>query len=385
MALKAISVTQLNRYISRILKADPILANLSVEGEISGLNKHASGHWYFSLKDESSRINCFLPRDRVEFLRYDISDGMQVTAYGNVSVYERGGSYSLNIRDLEASGEGALKLAFENLKKKLEAEGLFDENRKKPLPEFPRLIGVVTSPTGAAVQDIISTVKRRYSLADIIIYPCLVQGPDAARSICEAIEGINELFPSADLIIAGRGGGSAEDLWSFNEESVARAIYASKIPVISAVGHEVDVVISDFVADARAATPTAAAELAVPQLAAIVNTLELYAPRRLFPLLESGLNLAAMKLRGLKNDVDITLEDRIKNLSHRLQMLRTDIEMHNPMSALERGCAMARSADGALISRVSQIDVGERISVIFADGSIKCLVEDKEVADESRN
>ncbi len=383
MALKAITVTQLNRYIARILRTDPILANLSVEGEISGLSKHSSGHWYFSLKDEDSRVDCFLPRDRVGFLRYDISDGMQVTAYGSISVYERGGSYSLNIRDLEASGEGALKLAFENLKKKLEAEGLFDEKRKRPLPEFPRLIGVATSPTGAAVKDIVSTVRRRYSLADIIIYPCLVQGPDAARSICEAIEGINELFPSVDLIITGRGGGSAEDLWSFNEENVARTIYASKIPVISAVGHEVDIVISDFVADARAATPTAAAELAVPQLGAILNALELYSPKRLFPLLESGLSIAAMKLQRLKSDVDVALEDVLKNLSHRIQLLRSDIEMYNPVSALERGCAMARDANGALISRVSQLNVGDRINVIFADGSAKCLVEEKEIAEES--
>ncbi|MBP5749733.1 MAG: exodeoxyribonuclease VII large subunit, partial [Firmicutes bacterium] len=212
MPLKPVSVSQLNSYIRRILATDPILMNLSVKGEISNLTKHSAGHWYFTLKDETSRISCFLPRERVSSLRYDISEGMELIVYGSVSVYERGGSYSVYVRDIDVQGEGSLKIAFENLRKKLEAEGLFDPSVKRPIPAFPKRIGVLTSPTGAAVHDIITTVKRRNPLVDVLVYPCTVQGPDAAASIAQGLSEMNRLFPDLDVIIAGRGGGSAEDL-----------------------------------------------------------------------------------------------------------------------------------------------------------------------------
>ena len=259
MAIKPVKVSQLNGYIKRILQTDPLLGNVSVIGEISNLKFHGSGHVYFSMKDEGSRLNCFLPADRAQNLRYELSEGMEITASGYIYLYERGGSYSLNIRDIEVAGLGNLSIAFEKLKAKLEAEGLFDKEHKKEIPFFPEKIAVVTSETGAAVRDILKIIKSRNNYVDVLIYPVLVQGPSAAGEIAHAIADINEKWPDIDTIITGRGGGAMEELWAFNEEIVARSIYASKIPVISAVGHETDFTIADFVADRRAETPTAAA------------------------------------------------------------------------------------------------------------------------------
>ena len=258
MALKPISVSQLNGYIKRILQTDPILGNVSVIGEISNLKFHGSGHIYFSLKDANSKINCFLPMDQRKYLRFELSEGMEITASGYLYLYERGGSYSLNIRDINVEGRGNLDLAFEQLKNRLEQEGLFDERYKKKLPLFPEKIAVVTSETGAAVRDIIKTIKSRNCMTDIIVFPCLVQGKQAGADIAKTIAKVNDLYPEIDVMIVGRGGGSKEELWAFNEEVVARSIFLSEIPVISAVGHETDFSISDWVADVRAATPTAA-------------------------------------------------------------------------------------------------------------------------------
>ncbi|MBQ4234326.1 MAG: exodeoxyribonuclease VII large subunit, partial [Firmicutes bacterium] len=294
--MRPVSVSQLNGYIKRTLATDPILSAVTVRGEISKLTFHSSGHVYFTLKDETSRLSCFLAADRVPGLRFELDEGMEILAEGSVSVYERGGYYSLNIRSVEAAGEGALNAAFEKLKAKLSAEGLFDERLKRKLPDFPRLIGVVTSPTGAAVHDIITTVKRRDPLADILIYPCLVQGPGAAASVCAGIEALNSQFPQIDVLIVGRGGGSKEDLWTFNEESVARAVRASKIPVISAVGHEVDVTICDLAADVRGATPTAAAELAVPQLSVYTDSMKASSPEKLGMILSQALEYSGQRM-----------------------------------------------------------------------------------------
>lgn len=376
MPLKPVSVTQINTYIKRILTTDPILMNCSVKGELTGLTKHSSGHWYFGLKDDNSRINCFLARDRVPNLRFDISEGMEITVYGSISVYERGGSYSVNVRDLDVEGEGALRQAFENLRKKLAAEGLFDEAHKRPIPAFPKTIGVVTSPTGAAVRDIITTVKRRNPLVDILIYPCLVQGTEAAKSIAFAIEEMNRLFPHLDTLIVGRGGGSAEDLWCFNEEIVARAVYNSRIPVISAVGHEVDWVISDYAADLRGATPTAAAELAVPHLAALAGRLDLYTPQKLYVNLQSCLEMEDIKLRRLKDSLDASVLDCLSEAGHRLRLLKLDVDMSNPMNVLDRGYALARDEEGRWLEKAADASEKDTIEVIFKDGSLKCLVQE---------
>ncbi len=240
MALKPVSVTQLNEYISRVLTTDPLLGNIRVTGEITNLKYHSTGHVYFSIADENSKINCFFPVSYVKNLRIKLYDGLKVIINGYINVYKKGGTYTLFVRSIESCGEGDLAAAFELLKKKLDAEGLFAQEHKKPIPAFPRKIGIVTSETGAALQDILKIIKGRTSLVDILIFPVLVQGPDAAADIASALDRINETFHDIDTLIVGRGGGSAEDLWPFNEECVARAIYRSRIPVISAVGHEID-------------------------------------------------------------------------------------------------------------------------------------------------
>ena len=345
--MKAVSVSQLNSYVGRILSTDPILCNIAVKGEVSNLTKHSSGHWYFSLKDAQSRLNCFLLSSRVMNLRFDIEEGMEITAYGNVSVYEKGGSYSLQIRDIEAEGEGTLKMAFDKLKKKLEAEGLFSVEHKRKIPAAPKKIGVVTSPTGAAIKDIISTVKRRNPMVDILLYPALVQGNGSAASVCEGIRTLNEKFPDLDVLIVGRGGGSIEDLWTFNEESVARAVYDSKIPVISAVGHEIDYVITDYVADLRGATPTAAAELAVPHVDNYKDRLQRLRPENMF----------------------MYLEDKIYHAEYRLKMLHAAISASDPSIPLSRGYSMVEK-DGTYVSSSKDLSAGDRITIHMTDGNV---------------
>jgi exodeoxyribonuclease VII large subunit len=264
--LKPIRVSQLNAYIRRVLSSDPVLANVSVAGEISNFKRHNGGHVYFSLRDKDAKVNCFLPGNVYESLPRSIGDGDEIDVTGRIDVYERGGYYSLYIRELAFRGEGGLAAAFEALKAKLLAEGLFDPAVKKPLPAFPRTVALVTSPTGAAIEDMLKIITAKNDVVDILIYPTLVQGPEAAARIAAGIAYVNDSYPSVDVMIVGRGGGSVEDLWAFNEEVVARAIFASKIPVISAVGHETDVTIADFASDVRAETPTAAAGMAVPDV-----------------------------------------------------------------------------------------------------------------------
>ena len=380
--MKPVSVSQLNTYIKRILQTDPILGNITVTGEVSNLTKHGSGHWYFALKDENSTIRCFLARDRVSKLRYDISAGMKIIAYGSVSVYEPGGYYSLNIRDIDVEGEGELQKAYENLRKRLAEEGLFDEDHKKPIPCSPRRIGVVTSPTGAAVRDIITTVKRRSPLVDVLLYPCLVQGGDGARSIASAIKEMNRLFPDLDLLIVGRGGGSAEDLWSFNEEPVVRAIYDSAIPVISAVGHEVDYVLADLAADLRGATPTAAAELAVPDFSEIRDRLSRLSPQNMYADLAGLAQRAQLTAGRIMDSATAAIDSRLADESHRLQMIKLQCDLSNPMNLLSSGYAVVRGEDGRWIESIENAVPGSRISVRLKDGRLLCTVDKTEASDE---
>ncbi|WP_152394053.1 exodeoxyribonuclease VII large subunit [Paenibacillus guangzhouensis] len=260
---RILSIKDLNRYIRMKLESDDLMQDVWIRGEISNFTHHSSGHMYFTLKDADSRIKSIMFASHNQRLAFRPKEGTKVIARGNVSVYERDGQYQFYATHMQPDGIGSLYLAYEQLKKKLDEEELFAAHRKRPLPRFPRAIGVITSPTGAAVRDIIITLQRRYPSVPILLYPVLVQGTQAAPSIVKAIEGMNRL-QEADVLIVGRGGGSLEELWAFNEEIVARAIYGSAIPIISAVGHETDFTIADFVADLRAATPTAAAELAVP-------------------------------------------------------------------------------------------------------------------------
>ncbi|MCD1260690.1 exodeoxyribonuclease VII large subunit [Paenibacillus athensensis] len=269
---RILSVKELNRYIKSLLEGEPRLQDVWVRGEISNFTHHSSGHMYFTLKDADGRLKSIMFASYNQRLGFMPKEGTRVIARGNISVYERDGAYQFYITHMQPDGIGSLYLAYEQLKKKLEAEGLFAAERKKPIPRFPRAIGVITSPTGAAVRDIIITLQRRFPSVPVLLYPVLVQGAQAAPSIVKAIEAMNRLG-EADVLIVGRGGGSLEELWAFNEEAVARSIAGSAIPVISAVGHETDFTIADFVADLRAATPTAAAELAVPSRAELLQRL----------------------------------------------------------------------------------------------------------------
>ncbi|KAB7708810.1 exodeoxyribonuclease VII large subunit [Bacillus aerolatus] len=265
-----LTVKALTKYIKRKFDADPHLTNVLVKGEISNFKSHSSGHMYFTLKDDKARILAVMFSSANRSLKFQPENGMQVLITGDITVYEAGGQYQIYVKSMQPDGMGSLYLAFEQLKKKLEKEGLFDENKKRALPAYPKIIGIVTSPTGAAVRDIITTIQRRYPVAEMLIYPALVQGGNAAPSIVSAIQQANR-DERADVLIVGRGGGSIEELWAFNEEEVAKAIRSSIIPVISAVGHETDITIADFAADRRAPTPTAGAEMAVPHLEEVLE------------------------------------------------------------------------------------------------------------------
>ncbi|TXK90204.1 exodeoxyribonuclease VII large subunit, partial [Parageobacillus sp. SY1] len=257
--VKYVTVGALTKYIKRKFEVDPHLRDLWIKGEISNFKYHSRGHMYFTLKDEQARIQAVMFAGYNQYLSFRPEDGMKVLVRGEISVYEPSGNYQIYVKEMQPEGIGNLYLAYEQLKKRLEAEGLFSPEHKKPIPAFPRYIGVVTSPTGAAIRDIMTTIRRRYPIATVILFPTLVQGEQAAESIVRSIEKANELG-YIDVLIVGRGGGSIEELWAFNEEIVARAIFASEVPIISAVGHETDFTIADFVADLRAPTPTGAAE-----------------------------------------------------------------------------------------------------------------------------
>ncbi|GIP52003.1 exodeoxyribonuclease 7 large subunit [Paenibacillus vini] len=310
MEQRVLSIKELNRYIRMKMESDTLLSEVWIRGEISNFTHHSSGHMYFTLKDESSRIKSIMFATHNRRLPFIPKEGSRVIARGNVTVYERDGQYQFYATHMQPDGIGSLYLAYEQLKNKLEAEGLFAPGRKRALPRFPHVIGVITSPTGAAVRDILTTLQRRYPQASVVLYPVLVQGKGAAPSIVKAIRTMNE-SGEADVLIVGRGGGSLEELWAFNEEPVARAIYESGIPVISAVGHETDFTIADFVADLRAATPTAAAELAVP------HTAELKA-----------------QLRQREQMLQQGLQHRLAQARERLRRLQQSPAMRQPQRAL---------------------------------------------------
>ncbi|GFN30550.1 exodeoxyribonuclease VII large subunit [Paenibacillus xylaniclasticus] len=350
------SIKELNRYIKLKLESDQLLSDIWLRGEISNFTHHSSGHMYFTLKESDSRIKCIMFASHNRSLPFIPKEGTKVIARGNVSVYERDGNYQFYVTSMQPDGIGSLYLAYEQLKKKLESEGLFDQARKRPIPAFPRAIGVITSPTGAAVRDVIITLQRRHPSVPIIVCPVLVQGTGAAPSIARAIEFMNRMAET-DVLIVGRGGGSLEELWAFNEEEVARAIAASSIPVISAVGHETDFTIADFVADLRAATPTAAAELAVPHLGELqrhMSRLE----QRLVQAAQHHVRVRREKLERIRRSPFFVhprrylldqaqrldrLTERLTTLAarrsergrERLERLRTTLMAHHPGNAVQ--------------------------------------------------
>ncbi|QIB26015.1 exodeoxyribonuclease VII large subunit [Caloranaerobacter azorensis] len=401
MEFRALTVSELNNYLKRVLINDPILNSISVEGEISNLKQHKNGHLYFSLKDEKSKVNCVMFNSEVKKIKFNIENGLNVIVSGYVSIYERDGIYQLYVRNIKPVGLGELYLAFEQLKKKLQNEGLFDKEKKKRLPYIPKKVGVVTSPSGAAVRDIIKVMRRRLPSADIIIYPVLVQGVRAADEISSAIKFFNQM-DDIDVIIVGRGGGSIEELWAFNEEIVAKAIYESKIPVVSAVGHETDFTISDYVADLRAPTPSAAAELVVPdiielkekiflQYKRLIKSYEGYIKnkRNLIKNYKASISsnrfiekitVTRQKLEYCYRELLNSFDKYISNNLNSINLLNERLNSLNPKKILNRGYAIPIKEDGEIVKSIYDVINGEILTLILNDGSIKVKVMDKSSA-----
>lgn len=394
---KILSVYEVNKYIKDLISNDIILSGLWVKGEISNFKNHYSGHFYFTLKDEKGVLKCVMFRSNASSLAFVPEDGMKVQIRGYISVFERDGQYQLYAQEMQPDGIGALYVAFEQLKAKLQAEGLFDENRKRRLPLIPGSIGVVTSSTGAVVRDIINILSRRFYNVNIKVYPVQVQGEQAAGQIAAAIRRLNELN-NVDVIIVARGGGSLEELWAFNEEIVARSIYKSRIPVISAVGHETDFTISDFVADVRASTPSAAAELVMPERTVVENQLDSIKVR-LRNAITKRTSMERMTLKRLsertafKQPYNKIYQDRmlldvqkrylekaltVLNTQARnsLSMLAARLDTLSPLSSLARGYSITRSEkDHTLIKSIQSVRVGDKLEVHLTDGRLECLVE----------
>lgn len=392
------SVTQLNEYIKMTLESSPVLQSVYLRGEISNLkSNYSSGHMYFSLKDERSSLRAVMFRFSAARLKFMPESGMKVVVHGKISSYAVSGDCQIIIDDMQPDGAGALAVAFEQLKRKLSGEGLFDIARKKPIPKFPQIVGVITSASGAALHDIINVSGRRCPATEIIIYPSYVQGELAPRSLTGGILFFNKKH-KVDVIIIGRGGGSAEDLWCFNDEMLARAIAESEIPVISAVGHETDFTICDFVADLRAPTPSAAAELAFPDTAELLNkvrtlkgksdnalarkinrlegslevmkkSIELHSPIRRLGEKESALLI-------LKNRLDSAQKSKIERTEADFRMLCTRLEAANPLSVLAHGYSVVEDAEGRLVSSVGEVSKGDTITVKLSDGELSARVSD---------
>ena len=374
MALKPVTVSQLNEYVGRVLSTDPLLGAVVVKGETSGLKYHSSGHVYFSIVDAMSKVSCFLAREHAQQLHYPLTDGMEVTLTGGINVYKKNGSYSLYVRHVEVSGEGSLAIAFEKMKAKLAMEGLFDVSHKKPIPKFPKKIGVVTSKTGAAVRDILKILQTRNHLVDVVIFPVLVQGDMAAPDIARMIDYVDANFHDIDTLIVGRGGGSAEDLWAFNEEIVARRIYRCSIPVISAVGHEIDFTIADLVADRRAETPTAAAQMAVPDTSEIRDKLE-EMREYLYVQLANKLMYHRLYIDNLAAEVKRQLVTRIADEQHHLEQLKLILEENNPLKILDSGYAVLTDDEGQILSSVENLQVHHQYRLQLKDGCADVTIE----------
>ncbi len=393
-----LSVSQLNRYIKMNFDADENLANIFISGEISNFTNHyRTGHLYFTLKDDSSAVRAVMFNSSAKRLKFMPEDGMKVIARGRVSVYEASGQYQLYVDDMQPDGVGALNLAYEQLKEKLQKEGLFSELHKKPLPPYPEKVGVITSPTGAAVRDIINVLGRRFPYAEIVFCPVLVQGDGAHLQLTDAVNLFNS-ERAADVIIIGRGGGSIEDLWEFNDEGLARAVYNSEIPVISAVGHETDFTICDFVADMRAPTPSAAAELAVPDANELQYALSAL-KNRMFLNVSSGIadrrsRLEYLTSKGVLKSPDEMLSNRSQRLDTAFSKMLSSYENRiggkkvefisaatalsklDPMSVLMRGFAFVSDKSGKNVYSSQALAKGDKINVRFHDGSAVCEVKE---------
>ncbi|MDR7870003.1 MAG: exodeoxyribonuclease VII large subunit [Tissierellaceae bacterium] len=401
--MKPLKVSEVNNYIKRIFTGDIILSNIEIEGEISNFKRHYSGHLYFSLKDDRARIRCVMFRSDAETITLDLSEGQKVIAKGYVSIYEQGGDYQLYVRELKHKGIGDLYASFEELKKKLEKEGLFNQEFKKDIPTIPMKIGIVTSSTGAAIKDIISVIKRRFPPCELLIYPSLVQGPNAPKDIIRGLKNLDNR-EYVDLIITGRGGGSIEELSAFNDEQLARTIFSMNKPVISAVGHETDFTIADFVADLRAPTPSAAAELAVPNIESLnqlldskFNQLLFYYENKLdiesrnLNLIKKGLkyNNPVFKLKNnqqqlnlLYKELVLKIESKINYYKENTKNMENCLKLLNPTLSLDRGNGILLDKDGMLIKSIDEVSINDVISILMRDGTITTLVKDVSKGEE---
>lgn len=372
MDKQGFSVSEVNQYLKQLLESQSDLHHIPVLGEVSNFKRYASGHCYFTLKDEKSALKCVMFKSSAAHLSFTPQNGEKVVALGSISVYERDGVYQLYVTAMRRQGIGDLMQAYEALKEKLTKEGLFDDSRKKPLPRLPRAIGIITSPSGAAVHDIITVSRRRNKGVKLILYPVKVQGEEAAGEIVHAIDFFqrNRL---ADLLIVGRGGGSIEDLWAFNEEPVVRAIAASKIPIISAVGHETDVTLSDFAADARAATPSQAAEIAVIDVAAYRNGIAFYWDKAA-KLLEKKIHENAQLADSLQQELVQAMEAELDAKKHRLSLMAAKLSALSPLTVLSRGYTITTTAGRGAVQCVSDVSAGDTIRTTVVDGTISSVV-----------
>ena len=397
MSAELLTVTQLNEYLRMTMDANPFLQNVSVRGEISNFTHHKSGHFYFSLKDESGALRAVMFRSAAQYVSFRPENGMKVILSGRVTVFVRDGQYQMYVNMMQPDGLGALYLALEQLKRKLSAEGLFDEARKKPLPRMPEAVGLITSPTGAAVRDMIDILGRRYPLARIVLYPAQVQGQAAPESLAAGVRFFNEQLP-VDVMIIGRGGGSAEDLWAFNDEGLARTVAASRIPVISAVGHETDFTLCDFVADLRAPTPSAAAELAVSdksdlrrvlathaamldrsmdtRLAALRTALETLGAARSMQNPQNYVQDKRMELAYLAEKQDKALDLQLLKHKNGFAALCGKLQTLSPLAVLSRGYAAVFDASGKSVGATEALSVGAQIRVRLHDGVAAATVTD---------
>ena len=371
-ARRVFTVTQVNRYVKKLMEADALLAGIFIEGELSNFKPHSSGHMYFTLKDATGSISGVMFGSYAEHVKFTPASGMKVVAFGRLSLYEKTGQYQVYVEYLEPAGLGGMQLALEELKKKLESEGLLRQERKKTIPIFAKTVAVITSPTGAAVRDIIKVVRDKNPTIKLVVAPAYVQGEGAARDLARALEEVNE-WGEADVIIIGRGGGAAEDLWAFNEEVLVRAIAKSKIPVISAVGHETDVTLSDFVADMRAPTPTAAAQLAVYDL--------FDASHAVFALMESinsGVKTKILsshrEVASLNEGISKSIERKLGNINLNLARLETWLEKVSPFAAFKRGYAFVRDEGGNPIAEAKDVEKGQKLELHWADGKVNVVV-----------
>lgn len=393
---EVLSVRALTLYVKNLIEGDELLADLWVRGEISNWRRHVSGHCYFTLKDEYAQVRCVMFRSQAARLRFEPEDGMRVLARGRVSVFERDGLYQFYVAELEPDGRGALHLAFEQLKARLMAEGLFDPARKRPLPRLPRKIGIVTSPTGAAIRDMITVARRRFPNVHIVLAPALVQGDGAPASLIAALSQVVRV-PGVDVVIIGRGGGSLEELWAFNDEALARAIAACPVPVVSAVGHETDFTIADFVADLRAPTPSAAAELVVPsksdlvrllrtaearleaaaraQIARRRERLRLLSGRRVLQRPGDGILAARQQIDGLTRRLALAADGLIRRHRAALGGLAGRLDALSPLAVLARGYAIVRDEGGRVVRAPGDVAAGQRLELILQHGRLWARAE----------